>query len=139
MGTYKGWELLETMPKGWKIDKTAGSPLCGYDFVTNGKSVLNGQKRALLRVMPPQIKISFQEQKNLIVEKEEPKHKQVIDAVYVRTVNELAREKFKKQMLNDILVDLMICEIEGWVKTDYLNELKDLICKLGNNQQYVNA
>ena len=57
----------------------------------------------------------------------ETKPQQVIDAQYVRTVNELAREKFKQRILNDILVDLMICEIEGWCKHEYINELKQLI------------
>ena len=50
MKKYKDWELLESLPEGWKIDKTAGSPLCGYEFCTNGKSVLNSQKRALVFV-----------------------------------------------------------------------------------------
>jgi len=49
--TYRNWSLLETMPEGWKIDKTVGSPLAGYVFVTNGKSVINGQKRALLKIV----------------------------------------------------------------------------------------
>jgi hypothetical protein len=47
---YKYWDLLEKLPQGWAIDKTAGTPLNGYIFITNGKSVLNGQERALLRV-----------------------------------------------------------------------------------------
>ena len=47
---FNGWEILEEIPDGWKIDKTVGTPLCGYEFITNGKSVLNGQKRALLKV-----------------------------------------------------------------------------------------
>lgn len=55
---YRWWELLEKMPAGWKVDKTCGSPLCNYVFVTNGKSVVYGQKRALLRVNNEQIKSS---------------------------------------------------------------------------------
>ena len=50
MSKYKWWEILETMPDGWTIDKTTGSPLCGHEFITNGKSVLNNQKRALLKI-----------------------------------------------------------------------------------------
>ena len=50
MKKYKDWDLVDELPEGWKIDKTAGSPLNGYEFITNGKSVLNGQKRALLKV-----------------------------------------------------------------------------------------
>ena len=41
---YKHWDLIETLPSGWKIDKSAGSPLFGYVFATNGKSILNGDK-----------------------------------------------------------------------------------------------
>jgi hypothetical protein len=56
---YKYWDVLSTMPEGWRIDETAGSPLAGHVFITDGKSVINGQKRALLRIkkgtqlMPP--------------------------------------------------------------------------------------
>ena len=50
MEKYKYWEILKEMPEGWKIDKTSGSPLHGHEFVTNGKSPLNGQKRALLKI-----------------------------------------------------------------------------------------
>lgn len=50
MKKYKDWDLLEHLPEGWKIDKTAGSPVYRYEFCTNGKSVLNGQKRALVKV-----------------------------------------------------------------------------------------
>ena len=135
MNTYKGWELLETMPEGWKLDKTAGSPLLGYSFVTNGKSVLNGQLRALLRVVQPQMQICYEEQSKPIPPQginKEKEPSQIIDAKYPRTVNELAREKFKRNLLNDILVDLTICEIEGWCKSEYIKELKDLICSLGN-------
>ena len=47
---YRDWDILETLPEGWVIDKTAGSPAPRTVFITNGKSVLNGQKRALLKV-----------------------------------------------------------------------------------------
>lgn len=44
------WDILENLPIGWIIDNTAGSPIKNTVFITNGKSVFNGQKRALLRV-----------------------------------------------------------------------------------------
>ena len=50
MSKYKHWDLIEALPSGWKIDQSAGSPLFGYVFATNGKSILNGGKRALLLV-----------------------------------------------------------------------------------------
>lgn len=42
-------------------------------------------------------------------------------------LNQLAREQMKLKLLNDIRVDLEICEIEGWDKTEYIRELKELI------------
>ena len=45
---FKYWDVLDEIPEGWKEDKTCGSPLAGAIFITNGKSILNGQKRALL-------------------------------------------------------------------------------------------
>ncbi len=50
MKKYRDWDLLECLPKGWKNDNTCGSPLHGFDFCTDGKSILNGGKRALVRV-----------------------------------------------------------------------------------------
>jgi hypothetical protein len=48
---YRDWYILEEIPKGWIIDKTAGAPAPKTVFITNGKSVLSGQQqRALLRV-----------------------------------------------------------------------------------------
>lgn len=50
MNKYRDWEILDELPQGWVIDKTVGSPAPKTVFITNGKSVLNGQKRALLKV-----------------------------------------------------------------------------------------
>ena len=50
MEKYKYWEILKEMPEGWRIDKNSGSPLYGHEFITNGKSPINGQKRALLKI-----------------------------------------------------------------------------------------
>lgn len=50
---YRYWDVLDEMPDGWVIDKTAGSPLASSVFITNGKSPISGQqKRAILRVKP---------------------------------------------------------------------------------------
>jgi hypothetical protein len=51
MKKYKFWYILEKIPNGWAIDKTCGSPLFKHKFITNRKSVLNGQKRALFKVV----------------------------------------------------------------------------------------
>ena len=131
MMEYKGWPIVDVMPDGWVIDKTVGSPLSGHDFITNGKSVLNGQKRALLRVKSLPSGISQLTKPKPMVISEPTKHvDQVIDRDYLKTVNDLARAKFKKKMLSDILCDMQICEIEGWCKLDYLNEIRELINNL---------
>jgi hypothetical protein len=50
MDRYRYWDILDELPEGWSVDKTAGSPAPHTVFITNGKSVLNGQKRALLKI-----------------------------------------------------------------------------------------
>lgn len=136
MLTHKGWPLLESMPDGWRIDKTAGSPLHGYSFISDGKSIINGGKRALLRVVAPQRQLLLKEPRQAArtapeAPRQEKEAAQVIEAFPARTVNELARAKFKLQLLNDILVDLTVCEIEGWCKSEYIAELKALINSIG--------
>lgn len=44
-----------------------------------------------------------------------------------RTFNRLAREKMKLRLLADIRMDLMVCELEGWSKVEYLDELLALV------------
>lgn len=139
MKTYKDWPLLEEMPDGWRIDKTAGSPLHGYEFVTDGKSIINGGKRALLRVVAPQRQLLLDapmESVTATAKDQQPEKKPAYElpAGYARTVNELAREKFKQRLLNDILIDLAICEIEGWCKQEYIDQMKSLINSIGQKQ-----
>ena len=54
---YKGWTCYEEIPDGWRIDKTAGSPIHSYEFITNGKSILSGGKRALARVYKTALRV----------------------------------------------------------------------------------
>jgi hypothetical protein len=133
MKTYMGWVLLNSLPYGFCFDNKTGSPLHGYSFATNGRSVIHGQQRCLVRLVEPQLAIAFDEQKNKTPTPptEVKKATQVIDEAYTRTVNELARACFKRRLLQDILVDLMICEIEGWVKSEYIKELQELITGIG--------
>lgn len=95
MQTYKDWPLIEKIPDGWKIDKTAGSPLHGYSFISDGKSIINGGKRALLRVVATQMQLLLEEptqRAQHIPEAtlEEKKPAKVVEAFPARTVNELA-------------------------------------------------
>ena len=119
---YKDWDLYDVLPFGWKIDLTCGSPLFGYDFCTDGKSILNGGKRALVKsVRKGEESAKFIEKKeektNKIEDqpqKEEPKKQYIFPS---QTVNILARKKFQEQLLKEIKFDLIVCEIEGWDKT----------------------
>ena len=141
MKRYKDWDLLEELPQGWAIDETAGTPLNGYIFITNGKSVLNGQKRALLKVNKNIVTQDFKT-KNMDINLEKnikkisPKDK-IIDKKTAKTANELARKKFQEKILQDIRVDLMICEIEGWDKSEYIQEIKKLINSIGERDEKI--
>ena len=120
------WDILENIPEGWIIDNTAGSPIKNTVFITNGKSVFNGQKRALLRVKP-EIK-----ETQTHTETKPNKEKEVIESVDIiefpaKKVNELARKRFLEQILKDIMFDLTVCKIEGWDKKEYIKEIRKLI------------
>ena len=129
MEKYRDWDILKTLPDGWVIDNTAGSPAPNTVFITNGKSVLNGQKRALLKVKPkrdintPKNEIV----KNHFVDANKMVEKTEIPIFPAKTVNDLARLKFKEQLLKEIMFDLMVCEIENWDKTEYIKELQKLL------------
>lgn len=120
------WDILEELPLGWLIDKAAGSPIRNTVFITNGKSVLNGQKRALLRVKPL-IKEVVEPIKLEVIEKQETKEDKKDFTFPSKTVNELARKRFLEQILKDIMFDLTVCEIEQWDKKEYIKEIKKLI------------
>ena len=49
-----------------------------------------------------------------------------------RALNDLARHKAIVRILNDIRMDMEICEIEGWDKNEYLNLLKQLLNSIGD-------
>ena len=42
-------------------------------------------------------------------------------------LNVLARHQTIYNLYRDILADMMVCEIEGWDKKEYLNQLKSVI------------
>ena len=55
------------------------------------------------------------------------------DKQTAKALNDLARHKTILRLLTDIRVDMEICEIEGWDKTEYLNQIKQLINSIGGN------
>ena len=124
MEKYRDWNILESLPDGWVIDNTAGSPAPNTVFITNGKSVLNGQKRALLKVNAKRDVFIPKNDIKEVVAKNETTESIPFPA---KTVNTLARKKFQEQLLKEINFDLMVCEIEGWDKTEYIKELQKLL------------
>lgn len=126
---YRDWDILEELPAGWSIDKSVDSPAPRTVFITNGKSLLSGnQKRALLKVVAKQdINISKKEIVEVEVEAKQ-EIKEIEQFVFpAKTVNTLARMKFQEELLKEIRVDLMICEMEGWDKKEYIRELQNLL------------
>ncbi len=47
-----------------------------------------------------------------------------------KAFNELARHKMILKLLTDIRADLVICELEGWDKTEYINMILERIGSL---------
>ncbi len=125
---FLDWEILDELPEGWRIDKT-GSPLPCTVFITDGKSVLNGGKRALLRVKrtPPVNKPENSVANIPVANTAEIAHETIVESFPSRPVNDLARLKFKEQILKEIMFDLTVCEIESWDKKEYINEMKEML------------
>ena len=125
--TFKGWNVYEVLPNGWKLDNSCGSPLHGHEFCTNGISILNGGKKALVRCIrkeTPYIQFVEPVKETQPISEVEQKQNYTFPA---KTANVLARKKFEEHLLKEIMFDLMVCEIEGWDKTEYVRELKNLI------------
>ena len=43
------------------------------------------------------------------------------------TLQKLARHQMITHLYRDILVDIAVCDVEGWDKTEYIKELRDLL------------
>jgi len=119
-------QIFERLPDGWRIDKTCGSPIHGYVYCTNGKSVFNGGERGLVRVLHggKQLELKSPVEKQIqVVQDQKTPAPQLL-------VNRLAREQLKAQLLADILIDMEISKLEGWPVIEYLDELIELINSL---------
>ena len=46
------------------------------------------------------------------------------DKKTAKALNDLARHTAILRILKDVRIDLEICEIEGWDKTEYIKQLK---------------
>lgn len=124
-------ERFNEMPEGWKLDRTWGSPEHGWEPICNGRSLLNGGRKGLLKVEKPTVNDSLTvappspyapDPEPVRIELTADERKEAAKAM-----NELARAKFKERLLQDLMADLMVCKIEGWSITDYISDLKTLI------------
>lgn len=43
------------------------------------------------------------------------------------TLQKLARHQMIIHLYRDILADMAVCDIEGWDKTEYIKELRELL------------
>ena len=48
-----------------------------------------------------------------------------------RKFNELARHQFIVRMLGEIQLDMMVCEIEGWDKLEFIRQIQAEINRFG--------
>ncbi len=51
-----------------------------------------------------------------------------------RTLQLLARHRMIERLYQDILVDLVVCDIEGWDKMEYILQLRNLLDTLGGER-----
>ena len=52
-----------------------------------------------------------------------------------KALNDLARHTAIVHILNDIRMDMEICEIEGWDKNEYLNLIRELLNSIGGQHE----
>jgi len=135
---YRDWYILDELPQGWVIDKTAGAPAPNTVFITNGKSVISGkQERALLKIESKRGKSAPKNNtvNHYIVEVNKMTEKTETPIFPAKTVNDLARLKFQSQLLKEIRFDLAVCEIEGWDKKQYINQIKKLLNSINTSKK----
>ena len=53
------------------------------------------------------------------------------DKETAKAFNDLARHTAILRILKDVRIDLEICEIEGWDKTEFIKQLKKLLDSIG--------
>ena len=53
------------------------------------------------------------------------------DKQTAKALNDLARHQSITRLPADIRFDMTVCEIEGWDKMEYINQLKELLNSFG--------
>ena len=90
--------------------------------------MMNGGRKGLLKVEKPTVKESL----TVAITRPEPEPERIDLTpceikVAAKITNDLARAKFKEKLLQELMVDLMVCKIEGWSIEEYISDLKTLI------------
>lgn len=60
------------------------------------------------------------------------------DKQTAKRLNDLARHRAILRLLSDIRIDMEICEIEGWDKTEYINDIKSILNSIGRTENECN-
>ena len=125
-------QCFDVMPDGWMADKSWGSPRGRWTPIHNGKSVLKGGRKGVLKFVE-----STTTNQSLtlgccatITAKSAPERLELTieeKAEASKAMNQLAREQLKLKIMKDVAADLMICKIEGWDIKGYISDLKTLI------------
>jgi hypothetical protein len=120
-------QRFETMPDGWRLDSSWGSPVSGYAPICDGVSRLRGGRKGLLKIAETVEEPAAQRPAQK--PPETPKAVETVeDAKATAWVqNELARAQMKHRLMADLLMDLRICQLEGWPADEYVCGLKELI------------
>ena len=123
-------DRFDQMPPGWRVDRSWGSPERGWLPICNGKSLLNGGKKGLLRLntpCTPDVKLATVLPRQVTQKAAKAAPSSSEKQAIAQATNRLAREKFKLKLMQEITFDLMVCKIEGWDSRQYVAELKHLI------------
>lgn len=128
------WKLYDDPPEGFFMDKHTGSPLTGYDFYTNGKSVLNGGLRILVKAaikcrdiedLESHIKVAFKNGaswlKSLLLEK-----LQVYKGAMI--LDGYDPEDSCIKFMNELIEEINGGEYSSWISVEKQLPKKDCFC-----------
>lgn len=140
--------ILDEIPVGWRLLKGATMAPVGYDMISNGKSLFSSDYQiALIKSTPciPQKHDPVPHPTAQITATIESKNTKPAKADCLcfsdepclpEKLNRLAREQIKLRLLQDIRVDIAVCQLEGWEYKSYLLELQDMIqCFLNKKEE----
>lgn len=64
-----------------------------------------------------------------------PNRTDTVEADINKALNTLARHRMIERLYRDILIDMTVCEIEGWDKMEYIKDLQEVINHFGREQK----